>query len=950
MLPLLQTLFNDCQPKCTAGPFGSLAGSLPFAPPVRRKATVPSITPPSISHFKRITFGRLLQCLPQLLPAALTLLACLLVAVFCSSPARAQHIDSFEAGPPKFRLLRDDARAVLGQPSKTEPGVETIEVTHGNGSFVFLIYAIEPCAIIPELNASIRIRSAQSGVKIGFRVVFPRARHPATHGALTEIILGTPHDGAGRWSTSTISNIVPLVEDRQRFLRRRFGPEVDLREPYIDAVILNAYGSPGTNRLQVDDLVVDGMIAPGASVESTDATGQLTALDAPTGEQLRLLQTTVPRWVQHQGESLAFLQTLGFTGVITRSQNDPLVIEQAAETGMGLIMPPPSLVPTESQVDQYKHVSAWLLGLSLNQSQIDSSRQRVAMMSRFPRTLARPMVGEAWELYGSYSRLSDWMAIPMPLATTVRSSQEAARILQSDMRPIAGRHAPITSIWTQLSTEWLAQRAITSQTLGREPWVLPDHDRLQSRLQLMRSIMQGSRGWIFRSPTPLDAGDETATARAESYISLNREIELLMPWIQANESTWRNIQVDSTNHTAAILETPNSQLVIVVASGPWDQICSPAPSPEKLSITLPVSGQPRQVYRITNGELERCPTLARPGAMIVTIDRPALVEQIVSVVDNGPVTYLREALTRITPALVEGRIDTATQLLQIAQMNFVAQQLPAGDPSWEQVLQAQSAQRAATSFLARSELPRAMQAADRAILLAQANIRSTWESAQQQFPSVASSPLVASPLSLPLHWELDRVLRSRSWQSIPLPGAPFTNTAAWKQSGWRSDHRLADTVDSSAQISPQTGPSGTPVMLLQATSRNTQPIPSGYAGASMRVTSPRIPLPFGSLVHIEGLVQVASATEQSQSGLLVCDNLGGEALGQLVSSFDPSENAWRRISLFRMVTQEDGLELYFETRGQVQAAITDLSIEMIMPTQNRNLPISTSSPPVDLPE
>ena len=118
----------------------------------------------------------------------------------------------------------------------------------------------------------------------------------------------------------------------------------------------------------------------------------------------------------------------------------------------------------------------------------------------------------------------------------------------------------------------------------------------------------------------------------------------------------------------------------------------------------------------------------------------------------------------------------------------------------------------------------------------------------------------------------------------------------------------------------------------------------------MRVTSPRIPLPFGSLVHIEGLVQVASATDQSQSGLLVCDNLDGEALGQLVSSFDPSENAWRRISLFRMVTQEDGLELYFETRGQVQAAISDLSIEMIMPTQNRNLPISTSSLPVDVPE
>ena len=864
--------------------------------------------------------------------------------VFNPLSAAAQHIESFDSGPPKFRLLRDDARAILGQPPQKDPGVETIEVTHGNGSFVFLIYPIDPCAIIPELNASMRIRSAQSGMKIGFRIIFPRARHPATHAALTEIILGTPHDGAGRWSTSSISNIVPLVEDRQRFLRRRFGPEIDLREPYVDAVILNVYGSPGTNRLQVDDLVVDGMIAPGIQVDLPEGRNQLASTEAPTSEQLRLLQTSVPRWIQHQGESLAFLQQLGFNGVITRSSNDPLVAEQAAETGMGLIMPPPSLVPTDQQADQYKNVSAWLLGLSLNQAQVDAARNRVAMMSHFPRTLARPMIGEAWELYGSYSRLSDWMAIPIPLATTVRSSQEASKILQSDMRPIAGRNAPITSIWTQPSNEWLAQRSIISQTLGREPWVLPDHDRLQSRLQLMRSIMQGSRGWIFRSPSPLDSGDETSAARAESYTALNREIELLMPWIQAGESTWRSIAVDSPNHVASILETPNSQLVLVVAAGSWDQICSPAPAPEKLEITLPVSGQPRQVYRITHGELERCAAQARPGAMVVTIDRPALVEQIVSVVDNGPVTYLREALNRLSPALVEGRIDTATQLLQIAQMNFVAQQLPSSDPSWETVLQAQSAQRAATSFLARSELPRAMQAAERAILLAQSTIRISWDSARNQFPSVASSPLIASPLSLPLHWELDRVLRDRPWQSIPIPGVPFSNTLDWQQAGWRSDHRSVESVDSTAQINPQVGPTGTPIMLLSAKSRTSQPIPSGYAGASMRVTSPRIIAPFGSMVHIEGLVQVSSPADQSQSGLLICDNLGGESLGQLVSSFDPSENVWRRISLFRMVTQEDGLELYFETRGAVSAAVTDLTIEMLLPTQNRNLPISTSSP------
>ena len=170
--------------------------------------------------------------------------------------------------------------------------------------------------------------------------------------------------------------------------------------------------------------------------------------------------------------------------------------------------------------------------------------------------------------------------------------------------------------------------------------------------------MQGSRGWIFRSPASLDSGDETASARGESYVGLNREIDLLMPWIQAGESTWKTIPVNSQEHTAAILETPASQLAIVIASGAWDQICSPAPSAERIAVTIPVVGQPRQVYRITRGSLERMPVQTIPGAMIVTIERPALVEQIVSMVDNGPLNYLRTSLARLGPGLIENRIDT----------------------------------------------------------------------------------------------------------------------------------------------------------------------------------------------------------------------------------------------------------------------------------------------------
>jgi hypothetical protein len=154
---------------------------------------------------------------------------------------------------------------------------------------------------------------------------------------------------------------------------------------------------------------------------------------------------------------------------------------------------------------------------------------------------------------------------------------------------------------------------------------------------------------------------------------------------------------------------------------------------------------------------------------------------------------------------------------------------------------------------------------------------------------------------------------------------------------------MVDQIDSSIQIATGAGPAGENALVLQATSRTGQPIPSGYAGTSMRVTSPKITLPVGSLVHIEALVKIEAPVSESQTGLLVSDNMGGEALGQLVSSYDTTEATWRRVSLFRVITDENGMELYFETRGGVKALVAGVSLEWIMPGQNRNLPITTSS-------
>ncbi len=874
----------------------------------------------------------------------------IVAAMFCfhivfAQDANAQVSDSFDEPQPKFRLWQSDARAQLSPSRKTEPGVEIIETSFSTGSKVFLIYPIEPCAIIDDLNASIRILSAQSGLRIGFRVVFPRSAHAATQDPITEVLFGTPSEGAGRWSNSRISHVANQLDDRIRYLRTKFGPNVNLQDAYIDAVVLSVYSEPGTIKLKVDDLLVEGMVAP-----TSIGTNETVPIDdtrhpstLPVQEQLRILQNTVPRWILHQGESLDYLKLLGFNAIITNNPNDPLVIQQAARSQMGVIARPPDLVPTENRANELRHVQGWLIGMTRDQSHLEQTRKLVNKLSHFPLLLARPTFSEAMEMYGPYSRLSDALAVPIPISTRVRSASEAATIMQSNFRGLSGRSIPLASIVTQMPDEWAQQKAIASKALGRDLGSQVDYDLLQVRLQFYRSMMQGARGFIFRSGSPLDSADPTALVRSQGYAGINREIELFLPWIQAGQSAWQNVATDSQNHTAMVIETPKSQLAIIVASGPMDQICAMAPTTDRIRITLPVSGQGRSVFRITHGELERLQGELTPNGLLVTIDRPSIIEQIVTAADPMPIAYLREMLLRLGPSFVESRIDITQQVLEIGQRTLVSQEIPGNDARWDEIRRADSLYRESTQYLRRSNLPQASKASDQAMLAAQRVVRGSWDDAASQFGSFQSSPFLASPLSLSLHWEFHRLLSGRSWQSIPVPGVPFQDTARFHQSQWQVDRRLNESIESVCTIGAN-GPDGRPALELTTKPLNNQPIPSGYGGAVMRVSSPPIIAPAGAMVHIQGLVRISSPTGETQSGLLVCDSIGGESLGQLISSADASQYEWRRFTLVRFVTNERSMMVHFETRGEMRATISSLIAEMIIPTQPTNLLTRPYSP------
>src|SRR5690606_2092315 len=156
---------------------------------------------------------------------------------------------------------------------------------------------------------------------------------------------GTP----GTWQKLAISDMTRLVERQARVLRLQLGTEIDIREAYIDKLVLNAYTEPGSTNVWFDDLEVRGLVAVN-DVLAGESKVRQAAHQAPTSQPRVELDGSVlvadsrpiaVRLIEHNGESLEWLQAMGFNAVLLREPPTEAQLRQAEEIGLWLVAPPP---------------------------------------------------------------------------------------------------------------------------------------------------------------------------------------------------------------------------------------------------------------------------------------------------------------------------------------------------------------------------------------------------------------------------------------------------------------------------------------------------------------------------------------------------------------------------------------------------------------------------------
>jgi hypothetical protein len=473
-------------------------------------------------------------------------------------------------------------------------------------------------------------------------------------------------------------------------------------------------------------------------------------------------------------------------------------------------------------------------------------------------------------------------------------------------------------------------------------------DTALARSKVLRSISQESRGWYFRSLRPLDDStintSDGGVQRIDSYKAIAAELELIAPWIQSGEPATPIPLSPELGYVAHRITMPRSQLITLCYQSEYDSMVLDAPDRRALELTLPRAEQTISAYRITRGRLESIATQPSPEGWRLVIPEPSAIEMLVMTEDPRAIAYLQTRIRDTALSMCESRLSMAEQALQTVQMAMVAEQVLPNSPAWREVGQAESDLRAATQHLMRSDLHQTMINADAAWRRGQRLLRASWDRARESFASPQSSVLLTSAMSLPLHWETQRALANRDWQPLQIPGVDTDDQSKMLTAGWSVFRRLEDRVKSDWQVVSNAGPDGSAAIYMQSKSIDSGIVPGGYAGTSMLLSSPRIELPPDALVHIQMLLRVAECNDLPQSGILVYDSTAGSGVGQLVNLQSSDRDTWQRVSLYRMTSAEEGIQIQIELRGEVKAAIDQIKIDSLMLSPDSQFPTRAIDP------
>jgi hypothetical protein len=338
--------------------------------------------------------------------------------------ARSQILrESFETAEPAWQREYTDTTVKLLAQDRSQRAAhdgqlsERFQFEAGPGGQFFVSYATPKVPVSDDLNVSLYVRSNRAGVQLFGRVVLPSDVDPETRAPSFLLVPGTIFDEPDRWQRLELAHMLPAIEQKARVLRVLTRRPVRLDGAYVERVVVNLLGGPGSSEVFLDQLQIEpvpqDVLAAWKQAHEPRKAGTAGA-GGPEKKRRAVANGTIRldrnllekkgddgRWnpwlataIDAPGANPRELRLAGFDVLVDDMKSDPQRLRAAIDKGAFLMTrvgrgpaadDPQRLVEEVMSYPLRKEVAFWHVGEHLGR--LRSSQRRAAELTRIRETL-----------------------------------------------------------------------------------------------------------------------------------------------------------------------------------------------------------------------------------------------------------------------------------------------------------------------------------------------------------------------------------------------------------------------------------------------------------------------------------------------------------------------------------------------------------------------------------
>lgn len=903
----------------------------------------------------------------------------ILVSLVAPSIASAQLVDSLDAYPPRWSLHESDCDAKVADQghendATAEGGVcEAISLVMGHGTRAILTYPIEPVRPIDELTAMVSVKGLNPGVQVGFRVRFPYLIDPGTKRPVSVLIFGSSYRRVGEFQRLSVSAIQSQLRLKIIALRNEYGLRADVSSPYVDAVVVNAYGGAGNATLRLDDLRVNAMVpvteldssphskpavAPG-SIASQRMNVDLSMLhresqqyannagSIPTtskratvspGDRPAFPIGRVTRIIQYNNEPLSWIRSLGFDAIWLDQPPSAAILSDAIAHRMRIYAPCPT-IPDPKLEPLLEPVAGWIAAssIAMDSHHREEIAQKIARLRALPRRWQRPIVGSPVEDFRYYGSLLDAAVLTSPpriraLASHSIRDERAQQQFRLGGKPIAVSVLGMPNAASVTQTDAIAHRIGTpnSETFCWQPmW-----------REVADAMADAPAAILVRSTRSLASGETLDQNRGMAISFINRFVASFEAWISTGTPDRTPIPVNSNYSAHRLVNGGTTFLICTSNMVRGSNILSG--DGKTLRIDLPAFEQGKLMWRLTHFAAERIEPQTTTSGTSIEIVSPDVVEVIAISEDISEGGKLASSLAKYS------------QQASLDRWQLARDAIERSSTAWARAVSARAVQRDAPDDLlnvARSTVNNSErmvrgndnQSALRLAARADAwGLKANWmlidafretESGIVSCPPldsgnlethIAWSPLLRSGLATTSVLKLPPIgdIHGRSrWGVNLLPSGAMDEPEHLQREGWTFGRRHSAWAETTAECIDRGVFHGTGALSVRVIPKQDDALPGGYEGTALLVRSPPIFVEPNQAIRIDAVVRTLGFGGPHQ-GLLIYDSMGTQELGVLVRD----QPDWVPVTLYRQTIGDDPIHVMFEVLGGGEAVIDEIQV------------------------